>query len=75
MGRQNYADDLRNIADQIEGMEESYDNLSAELQDTEDELDRVNDKLKELEMYIAWAEKFYPEMADQYGAICAVKGE
>ena len=74
-GRGEIADELRNIADQVEGLQESYDNLSAELDETENELERANDKLVELETYIKWAEKYYPEMANQYTAICAVQGE
>jgi peptidoglycan hydrolase CwlO-like protein len=69
-----YADDLRNIASQIDGLEENYDNITAELEDTEKELERVNDQLKELETYIAWAESYYPDMAGQYKAICDVRG-
>ncbi len=69
-----YAGDLRNIADQVEGMEESYDNLTAELQEVEEELDRANDKITQLELYITWAESYYPEMAGQYKAICDVRG-
>jgi peptidoglycan hydrolase CwlO-like protein len=74
MAHQDYANDLRNIADQVEGLEESYDNLVAELQETDEELDRANDKIGELEKYIAWAESYYPEMVNQYAAICAVQG-
>lgn len=69
-----YADDLRNIASQIDGLEENYDNLSAELQEVEEELDRANDKITQLETYIAWAESYYPDMAGQYKAICDVRG-
>lgn len=74
MGRQGHADDLRSLADNIEGLEEDYDNLVAELEDSKNELDRVNDTLKELQSYIDWAESFYPDMAGQYKAICDVRG-
>ena len=74
MAYQDFAGDLRNIADQVTGLEESYDNLEAELLETEEELDRANDKITQLETYIAWAESYYPDMAGQYKAICDVRG-
>lgn len=63
-----YAGDLQNIASQVAGLEQDYDNAIAELEEVQNELD-------ELKKYIEWAEKFYPEMANQYGAICAVRGD
>lgn len=74
MAYQDYANDLRNIADQIEGLEESYDNLSAEAQEIQDELEKAEDKIVQLEMYIEWAQTFYPDMEGQYKAICDVRG-
>jgi peptidoglycan hydrolase CwlO-like protein len=74
MAYQDFAGDLRNIADHIEGMEENYDNIKVEIQEVEEELDRANDKITQLETYIAWAESYYPDMAGQYKAICDVRG-
>ena len=70
-----YAGDLKNIADQVAGLEESYDNLSAELQETENELAEANARIEELEAYVRWAEAYYKNMAEEYAAICAVRGE
>ena len=69
MGRQSYGDELRNMADRIDAMEESYDNLSSEADDTYAELEKANDKLRELEAYLTWAESYYPDMLKQYQAL------
>jgi len=69
MGRQGHADDLRSLADNIEGLEEDYDNLVAELEDSKNELDRLNEIIISHERYITWAESFYPDMAGQYQAL------
>ena len=74
MGRQGHADDLRSLADNIEGLEEDYDNLVAELEDSKNELDRLTDTIKELQGYIDWAESYYPDMAGQYKALQDLRG-
>jgi chromosome segregation ATPase len=74
MAYQDFAGDLRNIADHMEGMEENYDNITVEIQEVEEELNRANDKVAQLEAYITWAESYYPDMAGQYKAICDVRG-
>lgn len=72
--RTSLADELRNMAGDIEGLEEDYDNLVAELEEDKNEIDRLKDELNELQKYIDWAESFYPDMARQYQAICDVRG-
>jgi chromosome segregation ATPase len=71
---QDYAGDLRSLADNIEGMEESYDNMVAELREVEEELERANDTIEQMQKYIDWAEAYYKNMKDEYAAICAVRG-
>jgi chromosome segregation ATPase len=74
LGKKEIHQDLRSLADDIEGLEEDYDRLVAELEEDKDEIDRLADTIIELNKYIAWAESFYPDMAGQYQAICNVRG-
>lgn len=68
------ADGLRDIASDIEALEEDYDNLVAELEEDKNEIDRLKDQVSELQRYIDWAESYYPDMLGQYQAICTVRG-
>lgn len=68
------ADSLRDVASDIEGLEEDYDNLVAELEEDKNEIDRLTDQINELQKYIDWAESYYPDMSGQYKAICDVRG-
>ena len=73
------------ISDAIANVEEELEAEIAELEKAlershqrEEELaDEIKDLSKDLNShmeYIAWAEDFYPEMANQYGAIQKVRG-
>ena len=73
------------IADAIADVEEELEGEIAELEKlrtlSNDEIERLKDEVKDLadmlderDAYIAWAEDFYPEMANQYGAIQKVRG-
>lgn len=69
------------IADAIEQVEcdleealEAIEDLKKENQELEEERDSYKDEVQDLSKYIAWAEDFYPEMANQYGAIQKVRG-
>jgi peptidoglycan hydrolase CwlO-like protein len=68
------AETLRDVASDIESLEEDYDTLVKELEEDKNEIDRLTDTIKELQSYIDWAESFYPDMAGQYKAICDVRG-
>lgn len=68
------ADGLRDIASDIEGLEDDYDRLVNELEEDKNEIDRLTDQLNELQKYIDWAESYYPDMLGQYQAICTVRG-
>lgn len=73
------------IMDAIADVEEELEGEIAELEKlrtlSDDEIERLKDEVKDLaeqlnyfEDYIEWAESFYPEMANQYGAINKVRG-
>lgn len=68
------ADELRNMASSIEGLEDDYDRLVNELEEERVEIDLLKGRIDELHKYIDWAESFYPDMAGQYKAICDVRG-
>jgi chromosome segregation ATPase len=74
LGKKEIHQDLRSLADDIEGLEEDYDNLVAELEEDRNELDRLTDTIKELQGYIDWAESYYPDMAGQYKALQDLRG-
>jgi len=69
------------IADVEEELEEKIEELEKlrvlgndEIERLKEELDDLALQLKDCSDYIEWAESFYPEMVNQYGAIQRVRG-
>jgi chromosome segregation ATPase len=69
------------IADVEEQLEAEIHELEEALGLGNDKIDRLKEEVDDLALqlkdcldYIEWAESFYPEMANQYGAINKVRG-
>lgn len=76
MGR--ISDAIADVEEELEGEIEELEKLRAlsndEIERLKEEVDDLALQLKDLTDYIEWAENFYPEMANQYGAINKVRG-
>lgn len=76
MGR--IMDAIADIEEELEGEIAELEKLRTlsndEIADLKEEVDDLAVQLQDLKEYIEWAEDFYPEMANQYGAINKVRG-